>query len=344
MFGIYTSGVASADPAPLSVSVVIPVYLGEATLPALIAELAELIDPLLTPNGRRFRIGEVLLVWDRGTAASHDVIRELADRYPWVKPIWLSRNFGQHAATLAGMTSSGGDWIVTMDEDGQMDPLYVGAMLDRAYASGSQLVYAAPDSLPHSSMRNTGSRLAKWLFTRFLADQQFAKFNSYRLVLGEVGRSVAAYTGTGVYLDVALSWVVSDSTTCPVRGRQEGRPAGGYNYRRLASHFGRLVVSSGTRPLVFVSWLGIAFVVIGALTSIYVLFERVTGGLPVTGWASLLVAVLVIGGAILLSLGIIAQYVGASTNMSLGKPLYVIVRDPALTFDPHVESSTDPTE
>lgn len=319
---------------PLSVSVVIPVYRGEDTLPGLIAELAAYTDQARTPGGRSFRIGEVLLVWDRGPGRSDAVIRELAVKYPWVRPVWLSRNFGQHAATLAGMTSSGGEWIVTMDEDGQQDPAYIGAMLDAAYAADAQLVYAQPTNTPpHGFLRNLGSKFAKWLFTRVLADQPFAAFNSYRLVLGEIGRSVAAYTGTGVYLDVALSWVVADVTTTPVVARSEGREAGNYSYKRLFSHFGRLVVSSGTKPLVFVAWLGVVFVIVGGLTSLWVLFQRLVGEVPITGWASMFVALMVIGGAMLMSLGIVAQYVGAATNMSLGKPLYVVVRDPANTFD-----------
>ena len=329
--------------APLSVSIVIPVYRGEQTLPGLMDEISPLTEVQTSPAGRSFRVTEVLLVWDRGPGGSDGVIRDLAARHPWVKPVWLSRNFGQHAATLAGMTSSGGDWIVTMDEDGQQDPSFVGELLDTAYRDRAQLVYARPvNPPPHSAVRNAGSRFAKWLFSRVLADQPFAEFNSYRLVLGEVGRSVAAYTGNGVYLDVALSWVVAGATTCPVTLRDEGRPAGSYNYKRLFSHFGRLVISSGTKPLVFVSWLGVFFVVAGALVTIYVLAQRFNGGVPVTGWASLLVALLIIGGAILLSLGIIAQYVGASTNMSLGRPLYVVVRDPALTFDPAASDRAGP--
>lgn len=319
--------------APLEVSVVIPVYRGEDTLPSLIDELAALHDAQTTPDGRRFRVAEVLLVWDRGPGRSDEVIRQLQSKHDWVRPVWLSRNFGQHAATLAGMTSSGGDWIVTMDEDGQQDPSFIGPMLDAAYAKGAQLVYGRPTNPPpHSALRNFGSKMAKGIFVRFLADQKFEEFNSYRLVLGEVGRSVAAYTGTGVYLDVALSWVVSDVTTCPVVARDEGRPAGNYNYGRLFSHFGRLVISSGTKPLVLVSVIGVAFVVLGGIAALWVAYERIVGDLPVSGWASMFVALMVVGGAILLSLGIIAQYIGAATNMSLGKPLYVVVRDPAATF------------
>ncbi len=333
----------ATEGAPLSISVVIPVYRGEDTLPSLIRELQALTTVQQTPQGRAFRVGEVLLVWDRGPGRSDQVIRSLASEHEWVRPVWLSRNFGQHAATLAGMTSSGGDWIVTMDEDGQQDPAFIGTMLDQAYDENAQLVYATPlNPPPHSAVRNAGSKMAKRIFVKFLADQEFAEFNSYRLVLGEVGRSVAAYTGTGVYLDVALSWVVADVTTCPVTVRNEGRPAGNYSYRRLASHFGRLVLSSGTKPLFLVSLLGIIFVILGGLASIWVLYQRWTGDVPVTGWASMFVALMIVGGAILLSLGVIAQYIGAATNMSMGKPLYVVVRDPAGTFGSNSDENPKP--
>lgn len=319
----------------LRVSVVIPVYAGQETLPSLMSELEAYTSPTTTTQGHTFAIEEVLLVWDRGPRGSDQTIRDLAKKYPWVKPIWLSRNFGQHAATLAGMTSSGGDWIVTMDEDGQQDPAYIADMIDSAYTNKAQLVYATPrNPPPHSKVRNLGSKFAKKLFAGALADGDFAEFNSYRLVLGEIGRSVAAYTGTGVYLDVALSWVVADVTTCPVTAREEGRPAGNYNYRSLAGHFSRLIVSSGTKPLFFVSWLGVLFVGIGAIASLWVIFQSISGEVIIAGWASTFIGLMLIGGAIMFSLGIVAQYVGAATNMSLGKPLYVVVRDPRDTFDP----------
>ena len=318
---------------PLRVSVVIPVYSGEATLPALVAELARQHTPQQSPQGRVFEVTEVLLVWDRGPGRADQAIRTLAEQHDFVRPIWLSRNFGQHAATLAGMTSSQGEWVVTLDEDGQMDPAFIGAMLDRAYTDRAQLVYASPTNPPpHGASRNAASRLAKWLFVKVLAGRDFESFNSYRLMHGEIARSVAAYTGQGVYLDVALSWVVATVATEPVVMRDEGRPASNYSFSRLLAHFGRLVVSSGTRPLMFVSFIGAAFVVLGALLTIWILASLIFSSVPVTGWPSTMVAILVVGGATLLSLGIIAQYVGAATNMSLGKPLYVVVRDPEDTF------------
>jgi len=318
----------------LTVSVVIPVYSGADTLPQLLGELAALTNAQTTPGGREFAITEVLLVWDRGPGRSDEIIRQLKVQYPFVKPIWLSRNFGQHAATLAGMTSASGDWIVTMDEDGQQDPAFIGPMVDLAYEEHAQLIYADPtNDAPHGALRNAASKTAKWLFVKLLAGRSFAEFNSYRLILGEVGRSVAAYTGSGVYLDVALSWVVADVAKAPVISRAEGRPASNYSLKKLVSHFGRLVVSSGTRPLLFVSILGAVFVVIGALLTLWIIGSLIFSNVPVSGWPSTMVAILIVGGATLLSLGIIAQYVGAATNMSLGKPLYVVVSDPLDTFD-----------
>lgn len=317
----------------INVSVVVPVYQGESTLPQLIIELARLAEPQRTPQGRNFRVSEVILVWDRGPGSSDQTIRDLSEEWEFVTPLWLSRNFGQHAATIAGMSSSGGDWIVTMDEDGQQDPRFIPELLDHAYTERAQLVYGTPTNpLPHSWLRNLSSKFAKKLFAQSLATGGFSEFNSYRLVLGEVGRSVAAYTGTGVYLDVALSWVVADSTQYPVTARLEGRPAANYSYRKLAHHFGRLIVSSGTKPLFFVSIMGFTFFFAGILAVLWIFIGWLLGGQLIAGWASTFSALMIIGGAILLSLGIVAQYVGVATNMSLGKPLYVVVRDPQRIF------------
>jgi glycosyltransferase involved in cell wall biosynthesis len=299
-----------------------------------VAELAQHREHQQTPDGHTYRISEVLLVWDRGPGTSDQTIRDLAAKYDFVRAIWLSRNFGQHPATLAGMTSASGDWIVTMDEDGQQDPAFIPAMLDTAYQERAQLVYASPtNDAPHGALRNAASGITKWFFVKILAEGDFSEFNSYRLIQGEIARSVAAYTGPGVYLDVALNWVVATVAEQPVTSRTEGRPASNYSLTKLLAHFLRLVVSSGTRPLLFVSMLGGVFVVLGAILTIWIITNAITGDVPIGGWASTMVAILVVGGGTLLSLGIIAQYVGAATNMSLGKPLYVVTSDPTDTFD-----------
>ena len=147
-----------------------------------------------TPDGNYFVISEVLLVHDCGPDRSDQALEVLSAQYSFVRPVWLSRNYGQHAATLAGMASATGDWVVTMDEDGQQDPADIGRMLDSALAASLQLVYARPmNYLPHGWLRNTLSRPVKRITTKLLGHKQIGQFNSFRLVDGEIARTLAAY-------------------------------------------------------------------------------------------------------------------------------------------------------
>jgi glycosyltransferase involved in cell wall biosynthesis len=313
-----------------TISIVIPVYQGELTLPALMAEIEEITTVTRSPDDYPFVVSEVLLVYDNGPDASAKVIRELAATHPFVRPIWLSKNYGQHAATLAGMASTGGDWIVTLDEDGQHNPRDIGRMLDTAMRDLASVVYSKPTNPPpHGVFRNTASKGAKWLLTKFFADSNAPDYQSFRFILGNVGRSVAAYSGSGVYLDVAMGWVAGGTSTCPIELRSEGERQSGYSTRRLLSHFWKMVLSSGTRGLRFVSGLGLILAAAGVLVTIYIFISRLWGGSAPAGWASTIVVVLLSSGAILFSLGIIAEYIGVNVNMAMGKPPYLITSDPA---------------
>jgi undecaprenyl-phosphate 4-deoxy-4-formamido-L-arabinose transferase len=310
-------------------SVVVPVYRGENTLEPLLDELATLIEVQRTPAGRSWRVSEVVLVYDAGPDRSDLTIRRLASRQSFVRPVWLSKNFGQHAATLAGISSTGSEWIVTLDEDGQFDPHDVARMLDVALDRRAQLVYAVPTNAPpHGLARNLSSNLAKGALTRLLASGTLPRFSSFRLMLGEIGRGVAAYTGPGVYLDVALTWVFGRIETCPVTFRREYDRPSGYSYRSLLSHFWQLVVSAGTRPLRLVSLVGAAVTVAGLIFALVLIIGHASGNISLAGYTSIMVVLLLLGGAILFSLGIIAEYVGAAVRMAMGKPLYLITSDP----------------
>lgn len=311
------------------VSVVIPVYQGERTLRSVIAEIAPLTERFITPHGHNAVVEEIVLAYDRGPDGSGDVIRALTAEFAWIKAVWLSRNFGQHAATLAGIASSGGDWVVTLDEDGQHDPAYIAIMLDRALREKADVVYAKPTNAPpHGAVRNAASRLSKRFLEAVFGGSDAENFNSYRLILGEIGRSVAAYAGTGVYLDVALGWVASRIVTAPVELREEGDRRSGYSYRRLMGHFWRMILTSGTKGLRLVTAVGVLFFVGGGIYAIVLISMRLASGDIPEGWTSLMVIAAVGTGIILMSLGIVAEYVGVAVNMALGKPSYLIVRDP----------------
>ena len=319
---------ATTPPIEHTVGIVVPVYRGEHILPAMVEELDRYTTSRVSAGGAHFRVSEVVLVHDAGPDLSDVTIRALAERYDYIRPVWLSRNFGQHAATLAGMSSTSADWIVTMDEDGQHDPEAIGSMLDTALLTRSPVVYAQPTNTPpHSFFRNFTSRMAHWAARIMGVSQQ--PFHSFRLVLGEIGRGLAAYCGESVYLDVALTWVVDRTATCPVAMREERGGRSGYSPRRLASHFWRMVLTSGTRPLRLVALFG-ALLGVGALGLIgWVLWARLNNQVPVQGWTSVMVILLVTSGALLFSIGVLAEYLAIASKNAMGKPLYLVVNDPA---------------
>lgn len=307
-----------------------PVYQGAVTLDALLTELEQYFVETVTADGHTFVVDEVLLVFDNGPDGSDATIRRLTERYDKVRGVWLSRNFGQHAATLAGMASSGGDWVVTMDEDGQHDPRYLADMLDVAMSQAATLVYSrSTNDAPHGIARNLASRWSKRVISSVSSDPNVTVYQSYRFILGEVARAVSAYAGANVYLDVALGWITSRVAQCDVVLREEGGRASGYSPRKLLSHFWKMFVTSGTRGLRLVSVLGATLAAVGVVFAIVVLVGRLFNFIVEPGWASLMIVLIIASGAILLSIGVVAEYIGVSVNLAMGKPSYVILSDTA---------------
>jgi undecaprenyl-phosphate 4-deoxy-4-formamido-L-arabinose transferase len=313
-----------------TVSIVIPVYKGEATLAPLVNEIEPLTAVVATPHGRPFQVAEVVLVCDGAVDGSPSVMEALGLRFPFVRLIWLARNFGQHAATLAGAASTTSEWVATLDEDGDHNPADIGRFLDTALEANAPLVYGLPTNTPtHGWFRNSLSAVTKRFVVRLLLGRSaISHFHSFRLIEGEIARSLAAYCGFKVYLDVALSWVVAKSAYCPIALRNPSDRASGYSLSRLFSHFWRLVLTSGTRPLRLVSLLGLGTILFGAAVSAYILWEYFTGNVPIPGYTSLIILLCIFSGSILFSLGIVAEYLGASLSVAMGRPLYVVVSKP----------------
>jgi undecaprenyl-phosphate 4-deoxy-4-formamido-L-arabinose transferase len=310
-------------------SIVIPVYRGESTLPTIVAEIAELAVERITPGGRRAIVTELLLAHDCGPDRSDQILEALAQQYPFVTPVWLTRNYGQHAATMAGMASATGEWVVTLDEDGQQDPADILKMLDAAIDNALQLVYAQPvNPPPHGWVRNMFSLTAKAISRRMLGNKSLGKFNSFRLIDGELARTLAAYCGNGVYLDVGLFWITARIGHCPVTLRNELDRPSGYSYFKLLGHFWSLILTTGTRPLRLITIVGFFSILLAVAIAAFALYEKVVGNVPIQGWASLVIVVSFFCGTILAALGVISEYMAVTMGIAMGKPLYVVSSKP----------------
>ena len=328
--GPVADSVTDAERAIHDISVVIPVYRGETTLRDVVTELMSLTDLQVSRAGSAWRVSEVILVHDHGPDNSAAVMRHLAAEFAAVRTVWLSRNFGQHAATLAGISVTRSGWVVTMDEDGQHDPSQIERLLDVAVQDARSLVYGQPSNEPpHGFLRNLASRTAKKIIAVVSADRHAIRYQSFRLILGELARGLALQPDSSLYLDITLRWIAPEPGQAAVDLRRaEARPSG-YTLSSLTRHFWRMVLASGTRGLRVVSVLGVLFAVVGLALAIVLAVQRIFNGSIPEGWTSTVVVMLVTSGAILFSLGIIAEYLGVTVSAVMGRPGFFIISDPA---------------
>src|SRR3954454_1261498 len=204
-----------------TISIVVPVYAGEGFLPALVEQVLALRDGWAA-SGAPMVLAELVLVDDSARDGSPELIDRLAREHDWVVALHLSRNYGQHAATVAGILHTSGDWVVTLDEDLQHPPQNVPELLRHAVQQGADIVYARPVAAVH------GAKMRDWTsvgFKRFLqwltGVPSLRDISSFRLLRGEVARSSASVATHDTYFDVNLTWFTQRIIGVPMQLRDE---------------------------------------------------------------------------------------------------------------------------
>lgn len=315
---------------PILISVVVPVYSGQDYLSRLIAELGA-VRTRWEEQGAPMRLGEVVLVDDSAIDGSPRIIDTLAGEHSWVIPLHLMRNFGQHAATIAGILHTSGDWIVTMDEDLQHPPAGIERLLRQAIAQQADVVYARAEGDVHEAKsRDWASRAFKRLMVRLSGNPNVPHFSSFRLMRGSLARAVSSVCGHDTYFDVAVSWFTTRVSFVTMTLKDERfikKGESGYRLSKLLSHARRMLMSSQIKVIRICGLFGLAVVMLSVLASVglllhYFLFPHET---LVRGWTSLALIGLFFGGFISFIVGIALEYLSALVLVAHGKPIFFVV-------------------
>ncbi|MEK7269833.1 MAG: glycosyltransferase [Planctomycetota bacterium] len=309
----------AGPPGEPDVSVVVPVYGGEATLGLLVDGLRA------AASAKGWRL-EVLLVCDRPRDGSWAVAKDLAGKHPEVCAILLRRNFGQHPATLLGIRRARGSVIVTMDEDLQHNPADVPALVDECRRTGG-IAYGVARALPHSGWRNIASRVSKWFLAHYVGVKAAQQMSAFRAFPASLRDAFENYHGERVAIDVLLSWSGApvSAVSCVHDARQAGKS--GYTFRKLLSLLGDLLLGFSTAPLRVASMIGLFFVLVSIGIGAYVFIgwlHHGPEGPKVPGFAFQALAISLFGGVQLLAIGVIGEYLGRLYFGSLGRPQYLV--------------------
>ncbi len=312
------------------ISIIVPVYQGADYLAELLRSVLEVKDQF-DASGLPLEISECICVSDSAIDDSINILKSLQDSYPWLRVLPLSRNYGQHPATVAGILHSSGDWIVTLDEDLQHDPKQIIPMLTTACTDSHDIVYAKGSSAIHRSFyRDAASKWVKKLLARLAGCPFLPLFNSFRLVRGSVARAAAAACATETYFDVALTWFthsVGSLTVDMTDQRTAEGKASNYRFRSLVSHASRLVITSDLRLLRFGAKLGFLGTIVGILLVIAIAAKKLLfpESIPIQGWASTISVLILVNGLISLQCGVAMKYLSLVLQRTQGRPTFFVV-------------------
>jgi undecaprenyl-phosphate 4-deoxy-4-formamido-L-arabinose transferase len=313
---------------PYLLSVVIPVYNGARTIGVLVDALAGL--KILGGH-------EVVLVNDGSPDDSEVVCRALAKRTDIpVTFVNLSRNFGEHSAVMAGLSYARGDYVITMDDDLQNPPEEVARLVEYTKSRQLDVVYTYYAIKQHAWWRNLGSRFANWAANLVLEKPKDLYLCSFRCISAFVVENVLRYQGPYPYIDGLILQVTRNVGELQVHHMARAEGVSNYTMRRLIRLWLNMFVNFSVIPLRFSTLLGFITSILGVIWAIVITIQAISNR-PAEGWASLMVAVLLLSGLQLMLLGIVGEYLGRVFLTANRKPQF-IVRDATRSPTPEKDS------
>lgn len=300
----------------LDISIVVPVYNSSSTLSSLLERLTKSIEALTQSY-------EIVLVDDGSRDNSWAVIQSLEVVHgSHLVTIQLMRNYGQHNALMCGLGIARGEYVVTMDDDLQNPPEEIPKMLMHIKAQGLDLVYGCPSNRNHAAWRNVGATIV-WHFYRTVFRSSVTP-TPFRVMRYQLAQAVMFYDLNFTYLDGLLAWCTSRIASVEVEHHTRVLGSSGYSLGKLLSLALNLYTNFSLIPLQLVTGLGLVTAASGFFVGAYYLLQLFTSNIAVPGFASTIIAILILGGAQLLALGVMGEYLGRLHLNVNRKPQYVI--------------------
>lgn len=304
---------------PTRLSIVIPMYNEEAVIPFLRSALSAFMSELSCET-------EVVLVNDGSNDSTLEQIVHWAENDTRVKVVNFSRNFGHQIALTAGLDYATGDAIVTLDADLQHPFNVIHRMIER-YCEGYDVIFGQRQASPGETWFK---RFTAWLFYRlmrlFIYENLPVDSGDFRLLSRSCLNGLQQMRETHRFLRGMVAWVGFPQVG--VQYEQLPRVAGStkYTFNRMVKFAWTAATSFSALPLKASTLLGIIVTLGGLAEAVHALLATLLHWYVVPGWTSLVVLVSVLGGATLVSIGVLGEYVGKLYEQTKNRPLYLVSR------------------
>ena len=284
------------------ISLVIPTYKGAKTLPRLIEEL------MITFKNHKI---EIIIVNDFSPDTTHEDTMLLLDKYPnKITYLKLSKNFGEHSATMAGLRHSEGNLIVIMDDDGQNPPEEAYKLAEFSLKSEYDVIFTKYQIKKDSFIRNLMSKIANISAQIILKKPKEIYFSSFKAIKRNIVDEIIKYEGAFPYIDGLLLSITSNIGSFEVIHKERKQGKSSYNIYKLAKHYSNLIINFSTIPIHLFSVLGLIITIISFLVIIAIVIEKMINPNVPIGYSTLISVLIFFSGVQLLFLGVIGEYVG----------------------------------
>lgn len=298
------------------ISFVIPCYRSEKTLTAVVEEINETTAKLGAEH-------EIILVNDSSPDGTLSVIRELCRKYEFVTGIDLAKNFGQHAALMAGMRCASGDVVVCLDDDSQTPANEVGKLLAKL-DEGYDVCYASYGKKQHSGFRNFGSRVNELMTRVMLGKPKELYISSYFAVKRFIVDDMLRYEQPYSYVIGLVLRATKNIANVEVNHRARTEGSSGYTLKKLFALWFNGFTAFSIKPLRIATVIGVLCAFSGFAYGVYTIIKKLILVEVQAGFSATMSVLVFIGGMLMLMLGMVGEYVGRIYLCINNSPQYVI--------------------
>jgi glycosyltransferase involved in cell wall biosynthesis len=296
------------------ISVVIPVYNSSNC----IAEVVTQVTNTLIEMSVKF---EIIIVDDGSSDGSWAAIKDLSVNNVFVKGFSLAKNFGQHKATLCGLSNASGKYVVTIDDDLEHKPLDIKELYHKIKDSEYDLVYGVSKNKKKSFARR--SMTAFYKFISKVENPYAGLGSSFRILKNDLVQKVVTHNNHLFFVDELVLWYTSNISSCQLNFQQSKKLSSGYSLSSLFRLSSNVLMISSTMPLKLVKTLGLSMSFISFLIGTFYLLKKILFKSP-AGYTSIIVSVLFSAGMIMFCIGIIGEYLGNVLMLQNQKPAFYI--------------------